>query len=105
MISEQFRETASRYRDRVAIVDGGERLRYGDLLDRIAVIRAWIESELDLRPGDVIAASLRNSWQFVACFLASCDLGAIFVPCNPQWREPELRWLVARLGIRGAITE
>jgi acyl-CoA synthetase (AMP-forming)/AMP-acid ligase II len=105
MIFEQFRETAYRYRDRLAIIDGQERITYGGLLDRAAAVRAWLEAELHPGPGDIVAVSLHNSWQFVACFFATCELGAIFVPCNPQWREPELRWIAGRLGVRGAITE
>ena len=38
-------------------------------------------------------------------FLAISDLGAVFMPCNPQWRAAELRWLVGRLGISGVVAE
>jgi long-chain acyl-CoA synthetase len=105
MITEQFRDVASRYRDHLAIVDGEERITYGELLERVGSIRAWLDRALPMLPGDVIVASFSNTWQFVACLFAVCELGGILVPCNPQWRASELRWLTTRLGIRGAIVE
>ncbi|HEV2202155.1 MAG TPA: class I adenylate-forming enzyme family protein [Bryobacteraceae bacterium] len=105
MIFEQFTQTAEQYRNELAIVEGDERITYGQLLDRIASTRGWLRRTLNPEPGSVIAASLSNTRQFVAAFFAVSELGAVFTPCNPQWRAAELRWLVRRLGISGAIAE
>jgi non-ribosomal peptide synthetase component E (peptide arylation enzyme) len=58
MIAEQFHDTARRYRDHLAIVDGEERITYGDLLGRIGSVRAWLDRALPMLPGDVIALSV-----------------------------------------------
>lgn len=105
MIGAHLRQIASRNPDHLAIVDGDERITYGQLIERINGIAGWLQNSLGLRPGDVVAASLTNSWQFAACFFAISELGGIFMPCNPQWRAPELRGLAGRLGLRGVVTE
>ena len=105
MISGLFRDTAHQHRDELAIVDQDQRITYGDLLERISGMRGWLRSALDPKAGEVIAASLSNTWQFVASFFAVSELGGVFMPCNPQWRAEELRWFAGRLGFRGVITE
>lgn len=105
MIGEHLRQIASRNPDHLAIIDGDERITYARLIQRINGLAARLQDSLRIRPGDVVAASLTNSWQFVACLFAVSDLGGVFMPCNPQWRAPELRGLAARLGLRGVVTE
>jgi long-chain acyl-CoA synthetase len=105
MISERFRDTAHQYRDRLAIIDEGQEITYGQLLERSGAMRRWLQENLSPKPGEVIAASLSNTWQFVAAFFAVSELGGVFMPCNPHWRAEELRWFAGRLGFRGVITE
>jgi long-chain acyl-CoA synthetase len=105
MIPELFRTAARQYRDQLAIVDGLQRITYGGLLDRIGAMEQRLRSEWDVKPGDVIAASMSNSWQFIASFFAVSGLGGVFAPCNPHWRSEELRWFAERLAFRGVIAE
>lgn len=105
MIFERFEEAANQYPNELAIVDGDQRITYSQLLDRIVSTRGWLQRTLTPEPGTVIAASLGNTWQFVASFFAVTGSGAVLVPCNPQWQAAELRWLAGRLGISGAIVE
>jgi long-chain acyl-CoA synthetase len=104
MISDIFRSVVDRYGDRLAIIDGDQRITYGELFERVQGLREWLRDALGPEPG-VIAAALDNSWQFVACFFAASGLDCSFMPCNPQWRAAELRSLVQRLGFRKAIVE
>lgn len=104
MIFERLREVARQHRDELAIIDGDQRITYGRLLELIGGMRAWLQDALNPEAGDVVAASLSNTWQFVACFFAVSELGGVFMPCNPQLRAGELRRF-AGLGFRGAITE
>jgi long-chain acyl-CoA synthetase len=103
-IPEEFRAAADQYRERLALVDGDQRITYGQLLEQVRGMRAWLQSALGPQPGDVIAVSLTNSPEFVACFFAVCELGAVLLLCNPQWRAAELRQFAGRLAIRGAVT-
>ncbi len=105
MISEYLRHVALRYRDELAIVDGEQRISYGELSERVQSAHEWLRRTLNPKPGDVIALSLDISWQFVACFFAISELGCVIMPCNPQWRAVELRAFAARLGFRSAVIE
>ena len=104
MITESLRVMAGRHADRLAIVDGNERISYGELFERVGAVREWLGNELGPQPG-VIAAALDNSWQFAACVFAAAELGCILMPCSPQWRAAELRPLAQRLGFRAAVVE
>ncbi len=106
MIFELLRATARQHSGELAIIDGDERITYGDLLERVAGMREWLREALDPKPGDVIAAALSNTWQFVAELLERWpNWSGVFAVCNPQWRSEELRWFARHLGFRGAITE
>jgi acyl-CoA synthetase (AMP-forming)/AMP-acid ligase II len=105
MISEHLRRVADRHRDELAIVDGGQRISFGELLQRVLAAREWLRKTLDPKPGGVIAVALDNSWQFAACLFAVSELGCALMPCNPQWRAAELRAVAGQLGFRGAVVE
>lgn len=105
MIPEYFHNVVRQHRDQLALVDDGQRITYGELSASVQAAREWLCSTLGPKPGDVIAVSLDNSWQFAACFFAVSGLGCVLAPCNPQWRAAELRALAGRLELRGAIVE
>ncbi|MGA3041454.1 MAG: class I adenylate-forming enzyme family protein [Bryobacteraceae bacterium] len=104
MIAERLRALAEDNPGRLAIVDGEERITYGQLLRRIDSSREWLRQRLHIAPGDVILGSLENSWQFVACFFAIAESGGVFMPLHPGWRAPELRGFCERLKVHGVIT-
>ena len=104
MIAQRLRALAEDKPERPAIVDGEERITYGQLLRQIDRSREWLERRLHLAPGDVILGSLENSWQLVACFFAIAESGGVFMPVHPGWRAPELRSIGERVKIHGVIT-
>ena len=104
MIAERLRALAEDNPERPAIVDGGERITYSQLLRRIDSAREWLQQRLHVAAGDVILGSLENSWQFVACFFAIAESGGVFMPLHPGWRATELRSFRERLKIHGVIT-
>jgi acyl-CoA synthetase (AMP-forming)/AMP-acid ligase II len=105
MISDCLRNVVRRHPLELAIVDGDQRITYAELIERVQAARECLRSALDPQPGDVLALSFDNSWQFVACFFAAAELGCVLMPCNPQWRAGELRTFAGRLGFRGAVIE
>jgi acyl-CoA synthetase (AMP-forming)/AMP-acid ligase II len=105
MISQRFRQVAERHGPRLAIVDGSERITYAELSVRVDAARVWLRRALDPQPGAVVALSLENSWQFVACFFAASELGCTLIACNPQLRAAELRALAGRLRFHGAVID
>jgi salicylate---CoA ligase len=82
---------------RVALVDGDERVTYGELrasVDRLAARLAG----LGLRRHDRIVVQLPNGTPFVTLVLALWRLGAIPVLALPAHREHELRHLLDMSG-------
>jgi acyl-CoA synthetase (AMP-forming)/AMP-acid ligase II len=103
MIAERLRALAHDNPEHLAIVDRDERITRAQLLQRIDSVRESLRQSLQVTPGDVIAASLENSWQFVASFFATIELGGVFMPLHPGWRAAELQSLCERLKIHGVM--
>ncbi|PYX49199.1 MAG: hypothetical protein DMG79_09460 [Acidobacteria bacterium] len=58
-----------------------------------------------LKPGDVVAIFLANSWQFCVAFHASQLVGAIPTLLNPTYREREVRYQLENSGAVLLITD
>ncbi len=78
----------------VALVDGGVRLTYRELLARAdgAALRL---ADLGLRPDDRILVQLPNGWEFVVLTLACFRLGVLPVMALPAHRRHELSHLAS----------
>jgi long-chain acyl-CoA synthetase len=99
---------AQQFGERTAIVDIScspvRRLsfaEYADIVDRLA--RGLIAS--GVKPGDVIAVFLPNSWEFCAAYHAATRAGAIPTLINPSYRERELRHQLEASGASLLITD
>jgi long-chain acyl-CoA synthetase len=85
--------------EKIALVDAssGRRLtfsEYGDTVESLAkgLIAAGI------RPGEVIAIFLPNSWEFCTAYHAATLAGAIPTLLNPTYREREVRYQLENSG-------
>jgi long-chain acyl-CoA synthetase len=67
---------------------------YGDLVESIA--RGLVAA--NVRPGDVIAIFLPNSWEFCVAYHAITLAGAIPTLLNPTYREREVRYQLENSG-------
>jgi acyl-CoA synthetase (AMP-forming)/AMP-acid ligase II len=99
-------ESCRRHAQKTAIVDSscGRRVtyaEYGELVESLAsgLIAAG------LRPGDVIAIFLANSWEFCVSFHAAQLAGAIPTLLNPSYREREVRFQLENSGAAILITD
>jgi len=61
MIAQRLRALAEDNPERLAIVDGAERITYAQLIRQIDSSREWLQQRLNVAPGDVILGSLENS--------------------------------------------
>ncbi len=97
-----------RYASSIAIVDTStlpspRRIsfgEYGELVERLA--RGFVAA--GLRPGEVVAIYLANSWEFAAAYHAATLAGAIPTPLNPSYREREVRYQLENSGAAILIT-
>lgn len=89
---------------RDAVVDGGVRLTWARLDDRVrTAVKSLIA--LGIRPGDRIAVWAPNSHRWVVAALAAASAGAVLVPVNTRYRGAEASWLLERGGVRLLFVE
>jgi long-chain acyl-CoA synthetase len=74
---------------------------YGETVERLA--RGLVAA--GLRPGEVLAIYLANSWEFCAAYHAATLAGAIPTLLNPSYREREVRYQLENSGAAMLITE
>ena len=84
---------------KTAVVDASSDRRityaeYGEMVE--AVARGFIQA--GIKPGEVIAIFLPNSWEFCVAFHAAQLVGAIPTVLNPTYREREVRYQVENSG-------
>ena len=99
-------DSCRRNAQKIALIDAscGRRLtyaEYGDTVEHLA--RGMIAT--GVKPGDVVAIFLANSWEFCATFHATQLAGAIPTLLNPTYREREVRYQLENSGAVLLITD
>ncbi|HET6181267.1 MAG TPA: AMP-binding protein [Candidatus Sulfotelmatobacter sp.] len=74
---------------------------YGDTVESLA--RGFIAA--GVKPGDVVAIFLANSWEFCTAYHAATLAGAIPTLLNPSYREREVRYQLENSGAALLITD
>jgi fatty-acyl-CoA synthase len=85
--------------DRFAIVYAGERITYAELAERVGKLAGLLVRE-GIRPGDVVAALMKNSSAFVELAFAVSHVGGIFLPINFRLAAEELSYIVGNAEAR-----
>lgn len=83
--------------DRIAIIDGDNRITYAEF-DRRTDQFARALRELGVRQGDRVAVLMVNSAALLETMFATAKLGAVFVPINFRLAPPEVSYLLADSG-------
>jgi long-chain acyl-CoA synthetase len=99
-------DSCRRHASKTAIVDTscGRRLtysEYGEIVEQL--VRGMIAA--GLKPGEVVAIFLANSWEFAATFHAAQLAGAIPTLLNPTYRDREVRYQLENSGAAFLITD
>jgi long-chain acyl-CoA synthetase len=99
-------DSCRRHPQKTALVDTscGRRLsyaEYGEIVESLAhgIIAAGV------KPGDVVAIFLANSWEFCVTFHAATLAGAIPTLLNPTYREREVRYQLENSGAVLLVTD
>jgi acyl-CoA synthetase (AMP-forming)/AMP-acid ligase II len=92
-------DSCRRNAHKTALVDAscGRRFtyaEYGEIVESLA--RSFVAA--GLKPGEVIAIFLPNSWEFCAAYHAATLAGAIPTLLNPSYREREVRYQLENSG-------
>ena len=89
-----LRSAVDRRPDGVALVElGGERVTYRQLWDRAARVAGGLRSA-GVQPGDRVANRLPNGNDWVYAFWGTLLAGAVVVPVNTRFAEPEVRYVL-----------
>jgi len=96
---EMLRATVDRYPDEEAVVEvgGAERLTYRQLWDRAARVAGGL-ADSGIRPGDRVANLRPAGIDWVVVFLGTQLAGAIAVPVNTRFAEPEIEYVLSDSG-------
>src|SRR6059036_1365044 len=84
---------ASTHPDRVAIVDRGRRITYGELKTRVDRVAAGFKA-LGIGSGDVVTIQLPNWVEFAYVFFALERLGAVANQIGPDFRSREVECII-----------
>ncbi|MGI8564269.1 MAG: class I adenylate-forming enzyme family protein [Candidatus Dormibacter sp.] len=85
-----------------AVIDPARTLTFAELEQRVHAAAAALRSQ-GLRPGDVVAVSLPNVWEYVVLELAIPLLAAIVMPIPINLGSRERNWALERSGARAQI--
>ncbi len=89
---------------RVALVEGGVALTYGELEARVASLAAWL-ADHGVRRGDRVGIHVQKSIEEVVSTFAVARLGAIFVDVHPQRTLDQLLYALADSGARVVVVD
>ena len=97
---EMLRATVDRAPTNEAIVElGGERINYRELWDRSARVSGGLKKQ-GVQRGDRVAIRLGNSLDWCVAFWGALMSGAIVVPVNTRFSEPEIEYVLTDSGSR-----
>lgn len=105
-LHEVILQSCRRFPSKTAIVDSScnrsfTYSEYGEAVESLA--RGFIAA--GLKPGEVVAIFLPNSWEFCAAFHAAMLAGATPTLLNPTYREREVRYQLENSGAALLITD
>ena len=95
-----------KHAEKIALVDTscGRRLTYAEYGETVEALARGLVAA-GVKPGEVIAIFLPNSWEFCAAYHAATLAGAIPTLLNPTYREREVRYQLENSGAVLLITD
>lgn len=89
-LGEMFEKSASLYRERIAYINMGVEISYGELDKLSRDFAAYLQSNLQLPKGSRVAIMMPNVLQYPICMLGALRAGYAVVNCNPLYTPREL---------------
>ncbi len=102
-LTDVWRNTASRFPNKEALVCDGQRHSYGGLdaaIDRLA----GRFQQLGVQPGDRVAVAMPNCVEFYLAYWATLRVGAILGPVNIRLGRPEMDYVFGNLAPRLVVS-
>ena len=102
-LGQMFEKSVARYRDRVAYVNMGAELTYGELDTLSRDFAAYLQNDLKLARGARIALMMPNVLQYPICMLGALRAGYAVVNCNPLYTPRELEHQLSDSGAEAIV--
>ena len=102
-ITDVLDEMDSRCANKAAIVCGEDSITFRQLREQTHNLASHMAA-LGITSGDTIGILLPNCLEYAACFIAPFLIGAISVPLNPRYEQPELETIFADCNLSALIT-
>lgn len=93
-----FEKSVDRFRERVAYINMGATLTYGELDEASRGFAAYLQSVLKLPRGSRVAIMMPNVLQYPVCMIGALRAGCVVVNCNPMFTPRELLYQLADSG-------
>lgn len=91
--------------DKVFLVYEDEHITFEDHYRRAATLATRLVDDYGVRKGDRVAVAMRNYPEWSIAFSAALAAGAVAVPLNAWWTEPELAYGVSDSGAKVIIAD
>lgn len=103
-VGKLLEESASKYRDRPAIISRGQNktITFGDLLEQADRLGAGLLAT-GVQKGDRVGLYLPNRYEWNIVLFACIRLDLILVALNPAYQAPELEYCINKVGISTLI--
>lgn len=101
-INDVFADSCKRFRDRVAFINMGTRITYGELDQAALRFASWLQHR-GLKPGDRIALMLPNILQYPVALFGALRAGLVVVNTNPMYTARELKHQLLDSGARAIV--
>jgi acyl-CoA ligase (AMP-forming) (exosortase A-associated) len=98
-LHDLLHNSAERYPDKVAIIDGGSEYTYEDLNRQSGALCAALQDS-GVEKGDRVGIYMEKSWEAIVAMLAASRAGAAFVNLNPMFKPPQARYVTEDCDIR-----
>jgi malonyl-CoA/methylmalonyl-CoA synthetase len=103
-IVEALSQHSTHHPERTALLFEGRAYTYRELYSQVARFAAGLK-QWGLQPGDRVALFLENCPEFIIAYFGTHRAGGVVVLVNTQYRQVELRHLLADSGARLALTD
>jgi acyl-CoA synthetase (AMP-forming)/AMP-acid ligase II len=84
---------------REAVVCGGERVTYGALWERAALLAGMLAAR-GIAKGDIVAVLMKNSAAFIEIALAASHAGVVLLPVNFRLAAEEVEYILGHAGAK-----
>ncbi|MBN6052318.1 acyl--CoA ligase [Nonomuraea sp. RK-328] len=91
--------------DKVFLVYEDEHITFEEHYRRVAALATRLVEDYGVAKGDRVAVAMRNYPEWVVAFSAALAAGAVAVPLNAWWTEPELAYGISDSGAKVLIAD